>query len=181
MEHVGDPFSPVLTLLIESGIRTSEALGITWPKLDLDAETLRIHAQLGKGGELTPTKTKRVRTIPISAHAAATLRAYRDAQEANGVDVTRGLVFTTRNGKPHSRRNVYRAWTAALGKVGIEDAHLHSLRHSFISGHAERGTAVVKVSALVGHSNVEVTQRVYTRIAGTEEARIESLREALAA
>jgi hypothetical protein len=38
----------------------------------------------------------------------------------------------------------------------------------------------VKVSALVGHSDVQVTQRVYTRVAGTEEARVESLREALA-
>jgi hypothetical protein len=64
-----------------------------------------------------------------------------------GQNVDTGLVFVTRNGKPQSKRNALRAWTAALDKIGV-DANLHSLRHSFISAHAERDTPVVLVSDL---------------------------------
>lgn len=95
-----------------------------------------------------------------------------------GQDVETALVFVTWNGKPQSARNALRAWTAALDKVGI-DANLHSLRHSFISAHAERDTPVVLVSDLVGHSRVTTTQTHYTRVRGGERQRIESLRSVL--
>lgn len=90
-----------------------------------------------------------------------------------------GLVFVTRNGQPQSKRNVYRAWRAALDRIGVQ-ANLHSLRHSFISGHAERDTAVVLVSDLVGHARMTTTQTHYTRVRGGEAQRIASLRAALA-
>jgi Phage integrase family len=70
----------------------------------------------------------------------------------------------TRNGKPQSQRNALRAWTAALDKIGI-DANLHSLRHTFISAHAERDTPVVLVSDLVGHARVTTTQTHNTHAA----------------
>ena len=95
-----------------------------------------------------------------------------------GQNVETGLVFVTWNGKPQSKRNALRAWSAALDKIGI-DANLHSLRHSFISAHAERDTPVVLVSDLVGHSRVTTTQTHYTRVRGGERQRIESLRSVL--
>jgi integrase len=95
-----------------------------------------------------------------------------------GHDVETGLVFVTRNGRPQSRRNLLRCWQNALTKIGVE-ATLHSLRHSFISGHAENNTPVVLVADLVGHSRVTTTQTHYTRVRGGDSQRIESLRSVL--
>ena len=178
MEYVSDAFSALLTLLAESGIRVGEALGLTWPCVDLEGETIAIVGQLGADGEVRETKTKRKRVIPISARAASALREHRVSMLEQGQNVDTGLVFVTRNGKPQSKRNALRAWTAALDKIGV-DANLHSLRHSFISGHAERDTPVVLVADLVGHSRVTTTQTHYTRVRGGERQRLESRREVL--
>jgi len=179
MEHIGGTFSALLTLLSESGIRVGEALGLRWPLVDLDSETITIAGQLGLDGKIRETKTKRTRVIPISTRAAAVLREHRARMVEQVQDTEAGLVFVTRNGRPQSKRKVYRAWRAALDRIGVE-ANLHSLRHSFISGHAERDTPVVLVSDLVGHSGVTTTQTHYTRVRGGEAQRIASLRAALA-
>jgi hypothetical protein len=63
----------------------------------------------------------------------------------------------------------------ALAKIGIEDAHLHSLRHSFVFRLEERNVPVVIASALVGHSKVTTTQAVYRWIRGDRKA-VESCR-----
>jgi integrase len=178
MEHVTESFSALLTLLSESGCRISEALGLAWPNVDLEFETIEIAGQLGSSGEIRETKTKRPRVIPISSRAAAVLREHRERMREDGHDVEHGLVFVTKNGRPQSRRNVLRAWQAALEKIGVE-ATLHSLRHSFISAHAEANTPVVHVSEYVGHSRITTTQTHYTRVRGSESQRIESLRAAL--
>ena len=68
--------------------------------------------------------------------------------------------------------HLYKRYVAGLGS-------LHSLRHSFISAHAERDTPVVLVSDLVGHSRVTTTQTHYTRVRGGERQRLESLRKVL--
>jgi integrase len=178
MEHVTESFSALLTLLSESGCRISEALGLAWPNVDLDLETIEISGQLGSSGEIRETKTKQARKIPISSRAAAVLREHRARMQEDGRDAETGLCFVTKNGRPQSRRNVLRAWQAALEKIGVE-ATLHSLRHSFISAHAEANTPVVHVSEYVGHSRITTTQTHYTRVRGSESQRIESLRAAL--
>ncbi|HEX2462553.1 MAG TPA: tyrosine-type recombinase/integrase [Vicinamibacterales bacterium] len=147
MEHVSEAFSALLTLLPESGIRVGEALGLAWPCVDLQRETIAIVGQLGPDGDVRETKTKRQRVIPISFRAASALREHRVCMLEQGQNVDTGLVFVTRNGKPQSKRNALLAWTAALDKIDV-DANLHSLRHSFISAHAERDTPVVLVSDL---------------------------------
>jgi integrase len=114
-----------LTLLAESGIRVGEALGLAWPCVDLEAETIAIIGQLGPDGEVRETTTMCRRVIPISARAASVLREHRTRMLEQGQDVTIGLVFVTWNGKPQSKRNALRAWSAALDKIGV-DANLHA-------------------------------------------------------
>jgi integrase len=110
-----------------------------------------------------PRRSPRPRSLPVPTATAPRRNGYR---------IEAGIY------KPQSKRNALRAWSAALDKIGV-DANLHSLRHTFISAHAERDTPVVLVSDLVGHSRVTTTQTHYIRVRGGERQRLESLREVL--
>jgi integrase len=58
LAEVGDVFRPILLVCGWVGVRVSEALGITWSDLDLDAGTLTIEAQLVDDGARGDTKTE---------------------------------------------------------------------------------------------------------------------------
>ena len=181
MEHLSDTFLPIVSLAAETGLRISEVIGLRVGSFDAEAETLTVDAQLAKDGSVRKTKTKRERTIPVTAKAAAVIRqqierlgdeGYRNDGEA--------LIFVTKSGRPQSRRNILRAWQNALQAVGVEGACLHSLRHSFVSRLAERNVPVAFASELVGHTRVQTTVDVYTRVRGGRDERVEKLREVLA-
>ncbi len=57
----------------------------------------------------------------------------------------------------------------ATGKRAVVEVGFHSLRHTFVSIHAERGTARAVVQAIVGHGSPAMTQH-YTHI-GEEAAK----------
>jgi integrase len=169
-------------LAAETALRISEVIGLTYGRVDLDEETMEVAAQMAKDGSIRPhTKSRRSRVVPLSAKAAATLRAHkaRMAEEGYRTD-DEALIFVTKTGRPQSRRNCLRAWQNALERIGVEGAGLHSLRHSFASRLAERDVPVVLASELVGHARVQTTQDVYTRVRGSRDERVETLRSALA-
>jgi integrase len=180
MEHVSDTFGPIVSIATETGLRISEVIGLTYSRIDLDAETMEVAQQLAKDGSIRPqTKNRRSRVVPLSAKAAATLRAHkaRMAEEGYRTD-DEALIFVTKTGRPQSRRNCLRAWQNALRRIGVH-ADLHSLRHSFISELAERNVPVAFASELVGHSRVQTTVDVYTRLRGGRDERVETLRDVL--
>ena len=108
------------------------------------------------------------------------LREHKEQMDEDGFRTDDdALIFQTRPGAAQSRHNVYRSWTAALQKISVEGAGLHSLRHTFVSRLAERGVPSVTTAKLVGHSQVETTERVYTKLRGSKSEQVEKLREAL--
>jgi integrase len=178
LEHVSETFMPIIVLKGETGFRISELLGLTWSRLDFELGTVEVAGQL-YGDKVRATKTKRKRTVPLSAKAIQLLRRHRETMRAQGHPVAGdAFVFVTTTGAPQHRRNVLRAWTTALEKIGV-DADLHALRHTFVSRLAERNVPVVAAQELVGHANPAITQAVYTRLRGAEAERIEALRQAL--
>jgi integrase len=81
-------------------------------------------------------------------------------------------VFASRNGMPLSHRNVQRrGFEAARDLAELPpEITFHFLRHAFASIAAHRGAPVNVLSAVMGHSTVSVTQRVYVHLYGREQA-----------
>jgi integrase len=165
----GDRLEALWVLLMTSGLRRGEALGLTWADVDLEAGTYRVSRALQRAGgrlQTTEVKTKASRrTGDLSALAVAALQRHRERQEASGLrPLPIAYVFISTAGTPLEPRNVNRAFDALLERAGLRRIRLHDLRHSFGSLLLASGASPREVMELLGHSNIAMTMDVYAHV-----------------
>jgi len=99
--------------------------------------------------EVSQTKSKRVRRIPLSPELVAEVR--------------------TRVGRlvPYATRSPGSFSTRIRKLTGIERFHVHQTRHTFACQWLERGGSLPALQQVLGHASIEMTQR-YARL--TDEA-----------
>ncbi|MBM4053748.1 MAG: site-specific integrase [Planctomycetes bacterium] len=73
--------------------------------------------------------------------------------------VRNDLVFLSHAGTKIDRHNLRRSFNIALKRAGIENFHFHDLRHTFATRLVQRGIHLYKISKLLGHHSIEMTQR----------------------
>ncbi|WP_292323732.1 tyrosine-type recombinase/integrase, partial [Mesorhizobium sp.] len=147
----------VLTLLYGSGLRISEALGLTGADLASEADTvLRV---TGKGG-----KTRLVPVLPVASRAVAEYRRLCPFH----ID-PKGLLFRGARGGPLNPAIVQREMAKLRSALNLPDtATPHALRHSFATHLLGRGGDLRTIQELLGHASLSTTQ-VYT---GVDTARL---------
>ncbi len=149
--------SALLELLYATGIRISEAAGLTIGRLDVGRRRLRV---VGKGN--------REREAIFGRPAEAALRAYLAHARPTLAAVAPGrggeALFLNASGGPLSARGarlVVDRWVEAAGvPVGTSP---HTLRHSFATHLLEGGADLRTVQELLGHANLATTQ-IYTHL-----------------
>ncbi|QPC86035.1 tyrosine-type recombinase/integrase [Mesorhizobium sp. NBSH29] len=147
----------VLTLLYGSGLRISEALGLTGADLGSARDTvLRI---TGKGG-----KTRLVPVLPVALDAVAEYRRLCPFHIEAGAILFRGA----RGGalQPAIIQRAMKKMRSALNLP--ETATPHALRHSFATHLLGRGGDLRTIQELLGHTSLSTTQ-IYT---GVDTARL---------
>lgn len=84
---------------------------------------------------------------------------------------TEGAVFTTRNGKPLDRSNIWRDMKALCESAGVESGKVfpHNLRHLFARTYYSIEKDLSRLADILGHSNVNTT-RIYTMESGAVHA-----------
>lgn len=128
----------LLTLLIDTGMRTSEAAGLRKQDIKTDTVTVR-----GKTGE---------REIPISEETRRLLLALiTDKAE---------YIFNGHKG-PLGRHGIYRIVHACMEKAGIYGPKLggHRLRHAFGKGYLVSGGDLRSLQQIMGHANITTTEK----------------------
>ena len=63
------------------------------------------------------------------------------------------------NGEKINSNVLRTAFYSVLKKVGIDDFRLHDLRHCFATRLAQAGVDIYKISKLLGHKDIKMTQR----------------------
>jgi integrase len=179
---MGGCYRPVAATCAYAGLRISEALGLRWADVDLDAGTLRVQRQLDDDLTLRQeTKTPAsAATVPMLPVLVRELRSWRTRQAASELRHGRSrsdLVFTTMRGQPQSRRNSLRAVhnagdAAGLNFPGAERVGLHDLRHSFVAVALANGLTPVEAAELARHANPGVTLTMYAGLTETDRAGI---------
>jgi len=158
----------MLSLMLNTGLRLSEATGLRWKDIDLNSGRLTVRQ--GKGAE--------DRTLWVGEHDLDLLRRWRERQ-AKAVPGSPAHVFTTLDGKPVSGRYVQQMVKRYAAKAGIEkDVHPHTLRHTFATDLYRETTNIRLTQKALGHANLATTQ-IYTHIVDEElEGALKSFRTA---
>ena len=147
---------PLLLLIATTGLRRSEALGLTWGCIDLAAGCLRVEQQrvrIDGRMQLRPLKSKASRrTLPLSAPIIAELAAVRADQRVVSFS---GFVIDT---NPDSLR---KAHLRTISRGGLPAVTLHGLRHSVATAQAVAGCPMKVLQGILGHSKYELTANLY--------------------
>lgn len=151
--------SALLEFLYATGARVSEACGLGFGDLDVDAGLARV---LGK--------RDKERMVPLGRPAIAALGRWLDdarpqvlSDRAGRSD--RDAVFLGSRGRRLSRQAAWTAIRLRAAEAGISaDISPHVMRHSCATHMLEGGADIRTVAELLGHASVSTTQR-YTRVA----------------
>jgi integrase/recombinase XerC len=153
----------VLILLYGSGLRISEALGLTGADLSGPGDTiLRV---TGKGGK--------TRMVPVLAVALQAVMEYRRLCPYSFE--SKALLFRGARGGPLNPAIIQREMRKLRSALNLPDtATPHALRHSFATHLLGRGGDLRTIQELLGHASLSTTQ-IYT---GVDSARLLDIYEA---
>lgn len=155
-------------LLLETGARKGEILGLNWSDVDFNNGLIsirKIASPESNGVELAPrTKGKAFREVSLSQGLLALLQNRRGMPEE--------ALFPGGKGKARlSFSTVSRWWVRDCAAAGIAGMGYtpHSLRHTWATTALNNGVPVTVVSAVLGHAQVSTTVNIYSH--DTEEQR----------
>lgn len=144
-------------LLVTTGLRIGEALGLTWDDLDLDARTLRVNRTFSHGEVGAPKTKGSRRSVRLSKLAVNALKRH----PRNG-----NQVFCTHRGTALNASNLRnRAWKQLLKRAGLPaSTRIHDTRHSAATLLLGKGVPVKVVSEMLGHADVRITLSTYAHV-----------------
>jgi len=146
----------IALLMLEAGLRVSEAAGLKVSDLIFDGQpvtSLVVRQEIAKN--------HKERIIPVSARLSEALKEMLMFHWSPVLPSAGAFAFTSgRSASPIVRRHVHRIISdAALASLG-RTVYPHMLRHTFAS-RAMRVTSIRTVQELLGHKNISSTQ-IYT-------------------
>jgi integrase/recombinase XerD len=129
-------------LLVDTGARISEALGLKWSDVDFDNLLLTLH---GKGSK--------DRKVPFSVELRRLLVKFQHNHSL--------YVFGTMNGTAVDRHVAARDVRKLCTRLGIErpERVLHAFRHTFSVNYVRKGGSVFHLQKSLGHSSLEMSRR----------------------
>jgi integrase len=179
--HVGDELLIAWSLLVSTGMRRGEALGLRWGDVDFEGSRLSVRRSATvvkrKGeGELiivgTP-KSGKARTVDLDPGTLATLKAHKAAQGTLALALARDDAYvlgnldgSVRHPERFSRRFVAAVVAAhkVVGEDKLSKIRLHDLRHTHATLLLRDGVPIKVVSERLGHANAMITLGVYAHV-----------------
>jgi integrase len=179
LDSCSEVYRPLAELLIGSGLRISEALGLQIGDLELEESGgVIVVYRSRKKGKVGSTKSDRFRSVEIGRGLSEVLQeqvARRRPMEGGDRLVALLYVMPVRvhkhdhgrwegdgDGKALDRTTVSRDWhKATLEDAGLRDMPLHALRHSAAAAWLAGGNSLRYVQQQLGHGDIRTTERYY--------------------
>lgn len=152
-------------LLLETGMRIGEMCGLKWEDVDFESRTIkikrtvqRIYKTESKTTEINVGNTKTSsgeRTVPITEKICEYLKEHK---KDGNIYVASGKESPM---EPRTHRQYHKR---LMRRIGIGYIKPHGLRHTFATRAIRHGVDPKTVSAILGHSNSNITLNIYTSV-----------------
>ena len=189
-------------LLLETGLRTGELVGLTWDAIDWEKRTLTVNKTLEyrhKQGywRAGPPKTQQsYRTIPLTNKAYEILeKVYANVRYRKEADtlsqtleymdrrtgekstlVMSDLVFINwRTGEPAKNSSYDTRLYKLCDEAKIKRFCMHALRHTYATRAIESGMQPKVLQKLLGHASIKTTMDRYVHV--TEDSLLKAIRQ----
>jgi integrase len=155
---------PLVLLLVATGLRWGEAIGLKAGRVDLLAARPRLlvveqlQERAGSGAELyfsSPKSARSRRTVSFTKQVALALTPVVAGKREDEV------VFTTVTGLMVRTRNFRRDWLKAIERAGLPGLRIHDLRHTHAAILIAANRQLSAISRRLGHSSLAVTDALY--------------------
>lgn len=168
------PYRVAYMLMAFTGLRVSEALGLTWDCIDFDKGAITITQQLihrpakDGGSILAPLKNDRPRYLFAPIFILDLLKARKAEQNRDRIAAGSSwcseeeqFVFTNKLGCHVERVYVYKDFKRLASEIGIPNSTVHDLRHTYAVLALQNGDPIKTVQDNLGHATASFTLDVY--------------------
>ena len=189
-------------LILETGLRTGELIGLTWDAIDWEKRTLTVNKTLEYRHKQAfwragPPKTQQsYRTIPLTNRAYEILRGVELSRSSRkespmlsqtleymdrrtGIKeqlVLRDLVFINfRTGMPNKNSSYDTHLYKLCDEAGIKRFCMHALRHTYATRAIESGMQPKVLQKLLGHASIKTTMDRYVHV--TDDSMASAVRQ----
>ena len=175
-------FNTILKLLLHTGMRSGEALGLTWDRVNFDEKTIFIDKTLsyttGHYFLSTPKTPMSIRKIAIDDKTVEMLKKHKEEQDKAKAIVLGAwqhpeMVFTSATGHYYDRTLLNTQFRRFLSKhPELPKISIHGLRHTNASLLILKGENLDAISKHLGHASADITSRVYAHMLAEVRTRI---------
>lgn len=182
---------PIFTLLLGTGCRVGEAVGLRWEDCDFNENVISINHNLiyrmQDSGKCeyhitTPKSKSGIRIVPMLSEVKKALLAEKKRQMQEGfnqmeIDGYSGFIFQNRYGEclnPHAINRAIERISREYNKAETEKAKkenrqpellphfsAHNLRHTFCTRFCENETNLKVIQEIMGHADIATTMNIY--------------------
>jgi len=168
-----------IKLMYSTGMRPGEIVALKWEDIDFNRKVIKIYKtrlrskkdeEVRDGEVKTLSSNREIDMLPLAQEALES-QMKLTGQHA-------GYVFLNSSNKPFYSHDIIGVnFKKILKKAIIKERVLYQLRHTFASQMISKGADIVWVSKMLGHKDVSITLKIYTKfIKEDDEVRMQRIK-----
>lgn len=159
VQAVPEHWRPLILVLLATGLRWSEAMGLRARDIDLTRNRLHVRLQTveigGRPVDQTPKTKRSKRYVSFQKAIAEVLRPLVQGKKPDD------RVFAGARGGLIRRKEFYEVWWLSREAAGLQGLRLHDLRHTHVAWLIAANIPLSAISRRLGHKDVGFTDQRY--------------------
>ncbi|SHK42382.1 tyrosine-type recombinase/integrase [Desulforamulus aeronauticus] len=156
---------PIILILLVTGMRLGEVLGLKWKDVNFTKNAITIQRSVNirkRTVKDEPKTMNSLRTIILDQETMNLLKEIKGTKKVQTISINNSLIFQE-NGKPISSSAVRNTFNRMLNKSGLPHMRVHDLRHTAVSIMLDSGYTLAEVAYLIGDT-IETITRTYAHL-----------------
>jgi len=161
----------IIRLMYATGMRPGEIVALRWSDIDFERKTIQVsktRIRNEDGATKTRASNRFIDMLPLAEKALKDQYEHTKAYEH---------IFINSKKQPFYSHDVIGVnFQRILKNAGVKARVLYNLRHTFASQLISKGADIVWVSKMLGHKDVSITLKIYTKfIEENDEIRLKKI------